>query len=422
MSDADNDDKVVVGEELRLRRAVPDERVVRVLDLLLRASTAAQVSYLRRKAPLFDLLARVRAACGGVAPLHKWLVQLAGEHTRDTELLTVGLAVRLLRTTDLDVEQVAAAVAHLVDCEAPYATYCTVLGLIRLEYTGQLAAFLSSPAGNAFKQAGDRHATRGLLLAQTRRPFAGAVVLMAIDSGAFASAKFLLHEAWFGERISLLDLDAIGTALGRLVHTVMARAESDARAVPLYASDELAVAATHSVEVRDNVHRLLHQLQQWRRQSTQPLATEDSAAVDENRHAYHLSRLGKLSQTAALVHVSVAQELATDSDVAPEQAEQAKQLREHLEERTRVCAQLDSAAPSDIDSAKVRKRRPLVLAALEDAIYDYRILLAAERSGHERALAASQANHLAEQARATEQSLSAIRAALDAATATPDSK
>lgn len=416
--DDDSDDKVVVGEELRLPRTVPDERVVRVLDLLLRASSAAHVSYLRRKAPLFDLLARVRAACGGFGPLHKWLVQLAGERTRDTELLTVGLAVRLLRTTDLDVEQVATAMAHLVDCEQPYATYCTVLGLIRLEYTGQLAAFLSSPAGIAFKKASKRHATRGLLLAQTRRPFAGAVVLVAIESGAFASAKFLLHEPWFGERISLLDLDAISAALGRLVHTVMGRAESDARAVPLYASDELAVAAARSVEVRDNVHRLLHQLQLWRRQSTQPLTTAESAVVDESRHAYHLSRLGKLSQTAGLVHVSVAQELTAnaDSDTTPKQAELAKQLREQLEERTRVCAHLETAAPSDIDSAKVRERRPLVLAALEDAIYNYRILLAAERSGHERALAAIQANHLAEQARTTEQSLCAIRASLDAAT------
>jgi hypothetical protein len=256
-----------------------------------------------------------------------------------------------------------------------------------------------------------------MLLAQTRRPFAGAVVLVAIESGAFASAKFLLHEPWFGERISLLDLDAIVAALARLVHTVMGRAESDARAVPLYASDELAMAAAHSVDVRDNVHRLLHQLQLWRRQSTQPLATDESAAVDESRHAYHLSRLSKLSQTAGLVHVSVAQELATDADcdTSPKRAELAKELREHLEERTRVCAHLETAAPADVDGAKVRERRPLVLAALEDAIYNYRILLAAERSGHERALAATQASHLAEQARATEQSLGAIRAALDAA-------
>lgn len=418
--DDDANDKV---EKTSGRRVVPDERVVHVLDVLLRASNASQTRQLRRKAPLFDLLVRVRAACGGYGPLHKWLALLAGERTRDSELLTVGLAVRLLRTTDLSVEQVAQAVAHLVDREPLYATCCTVIALIRLEYMAQLMAFLASPAGEEFKRESGGPVARGVLFAQTQRQFAAAAVLVAIESGAFASAEFLLRQPWFGERISLCDLEPIGAALDRLVHQIMAHAETDPRAVPLFQSDEAAVKALRELEFGYNLHRVLHQLQQWQRQSTRPLDAAERALVQENQHAYQLSRLVKLSQTAGLVHVSVAQELSADAerDMAPigttlasTQAQLAKQLRDKLEERTRVCAQLEEMPPADIDQAKVADERPLVLAALEDAIYRYRIMLAAVCSGHERALAASRSDRLAEQARATEQAFAAICTQLDA--------
>lgn len=407
------------------RRAVPNERLVHAIDMILRASTMSQTRQLRRTAPLFDQLFRVRTACGGQGSLHQRLLALYGtERTRDTELLSVGLAVRLLRTTDLLVDDVIETVAYMIDQPPLYATCCVVIALIRLEYTAQLEVFLNSPAGLAYKSEQENADARGVLFSQTKRPFAAAAVLVALESGAFVTADALVRQQWFGERISLVDLRSIEDKLARLVHTIMARAENEPRAVPLFVSDEQVVRALGGLAINDNLRQLLPQLSAWQHQSMRQLGAAEQAQIVQNQHRFQLNRLIKLSQTAGLVHVSVAQELCTDaeSDDAPigstsatTSVDLARQFRQNLEERTQVCARLEEGAPTNVNQAKVQERRPHVLAALEDAIYNYRILLAVERSGHEQALTAEEIDAAATHDREAIRSLKSIIALVDAA-------
>lgn len=401
------------------------DRVVHAVDVILRASTAAQSKQMRRAAPLFDWLFRVRTACGGSGALREWLEMLASKRTRDTELLIVGVAVRLLRTTDLTTSEVIDAVVELADMPRLYATCCTVIALIRLEYVAQLGAFLSSEEGLAYTSAVDTADGRGVLFEATKRPFAAAAVLVAIESGAFASVDFLLRDAWFGTRISLFDLTPIGEALDRLVRTIMARAETDRNALPLFTSDETTMHTLAQLPIGANLRALLGRLSSWQRQSIRQRVVDDSAvAVHEDQHRYQLSRLAKLSQTASVLHLSAVQDLCADNDeddegsalggatTAEAVAELRTKMNAALMERTQVCARLEQAAPSDMDQGRVRERRPHVLAALEDAIYNYRVLLAVECSGHEKALAAKQAALINEQNREAEQSIESIRASL----------
>lgn len=393
------------------RKPVPNVRLIDALDVIMRASTASQAKQLRRTAPLFDRLYRVRTACGGYGPLSKWLGELAGKKTRDTELLTVGLAVRFLRTSDLSVEQVIAAVARLVDRQSLYATCCTIVALIRLEYTAQLDVFLSSPAGEAYKNECASSEARGVLFANTKRPFAAAAVLVAIESGAFTCAQFLLRHQWFADRIALTDLAPIGESLTRLVHTIMARAESEPRAVPLFVSDEQVATAITSLSASDNLRQLLAQLSTWQRQVTRRLGPEEQQRVAQTTSRFQLNRLAKFAHSAAIVHLHVAQDMCNEAERA--QNAWAAEIREKLQERTQVCDRLEQAAPSDVDPAKARERRPQVLAALEEAVYNYRVLLAVESSAHQKALAADDARRFNEQVREAEQSIRIQQSAVD---------
>lgn len=394
------------------RKPVPNVKLVDALDVIMRASTASQAKQLRRAAPLFDWLYRVRTACGGYGLLSRWLDELASKKTRDTELLTVGLAVRFLRTSELSIEQVIAVVAHLVDRDPLYATCCTIIALIRLEYIAQLDVFLSSPAGEAYKTECASAEARGVLFAETKRPFAAAAVLVAIESGAFTCAQFLLRHQWFADRIVLSDLTPIGDALTRLVHTIMARAESQPRAVPLFVSDEQVTAAIASLTVGNNMRQLLAQLSTWQRQITRRLGAEEQERVARTTSRFQLNRLAKFAHTAAMVHINVAQDMCNEAE--REEKAWAAEMREKLQERTQVCERLEQVAPSDVDPAKARERRPHVLASLEDAIYHYRVLLAVESSAHQKALAADDASRFNEQARDAEESLAAIRTHLRA--------
>lgn len=367
-------------------------RVVDLIDVLMRTSAPETASKMRQQAPIFDRIWRARRAWppGSAEPMSRCVERLASERSTAVEPCVISIGAHLFRTSDLSVEEAVAGVVLAAGCPVLYATCCCLLALIRLEFLGHLEALLDTPAGTAYKAACTEPNARSVTLTSMKMPVAPALIAFAIKSSSFSSANYLIADHWVARHTTLLETPALCGMLIEAIDAVMAHRMHEA--IPLFTSQAEADAALAKLPAITNMTDTLRRLAGWQRQRLAPRPS-DQAVVDEKRVAWHADQGRLRARAAGEMHVAIARlylaEAQLFGDGSGASAELDQRLDAELKERTQVCATLDQTPPTDVSAESVAARRLPVLASLEDALYQYRLLTAAER-----ALADREANRL----------------------------
>ena len=417
--------------------ALPSGAVLRAIDLLQQCALTAQTNTMRQASPLFDVLFRLRAACGNAMTLVECVEAIAAADKRKTERVAVAVATRLLSTSSLSVDDVSTCIAFMFQCARAYATTCVLLALTRLTYVDRLLNYFESPAGQTYRLISCRSdLCLGETLGTKRLGFEAALTVHAVEIGAMDTAEGLLRQQWVRAGITLDELAAVSNALRTAVSNLAERAADPIKPVPpLFDSDEQARAMEDALDIQKTFATLFQKLSSWhaksqgQQQQQQQQQSPDGDAPDAvggdtaQVCRYQIHQLNKLSEAAGELHTRITYELCefakrddADALVATPletQVRLAREFTDKLQERGDVCEKLEMLAPSDVDQNKVDQNAVAVLCNLEDALYQYRIWLASKRSGHFATLRAAESTKLTHDPYAAEERL---RAALDADT------
>jgi hypothetical protein len=396
------------------------ERIQNTIDLLLQSCSRADVHRLRRVAPVFDRVYRVRATCATLPdPISSVLERLSNtKQTADTERTIAHISARVFRTCDLSVDEVILVVQRTVRCTHQYATSCAFLALIQLGFSSHIGAFLDSPAGAALKaryKPSPQDATGEDFVTRSKLGLAAASVLIAIQSGMFATVMYLLRIEWIRENISLATLQTVLKAIGSAIHSGMVTSATNKKAAVLFESHELAQSATNSLLVEDNIASVLKRLEAWIQQNTRP-SVEDRALTEAGRIRYDMSQIAVRAIAATKVHDSVADLIVERLRLQGLESAEAKAEAEakiaELQERTDVCDAVQKSAPKGIDATAVAEKSLDVLRDVEMQLYRYRLHMAAERSLLEARLTALDEARVKQSTAAAEEQLARVRASI----------
>jgi len=425
--DDDVDDKVIslIGATPRVVIATGfSERIQDTIDRLLQSGSRVTTQRLRRVAPIFDRIYRVRATCTTLdESISSVLQRLANDkQTAESERVIAHIGARLFRTCDLSIDEVIVVVQRTVRCAHQYATSCAFLALIQLGFSSHIEAFLDSPAGTAYKAfystAKPLSASTDDFVTRSKLGLAGATILTAIRSGMFATTMHLLRMEWFRETITLANLQPINKAIADAIGSAMVASTTKLNSAVIFESQELATSASNSLFVEDSMAIALTRLETWIQQNTRPTA-DDRPLIEAGRIRFDIAQLSERAKTAAQVHSSVSglfierllAKLCRDLESKEAKDEVEAKIQE-LQARIDACDALENAAPSDISADAVAEKTLGVLTGIEEHLYRYRLLMAAEHSLLEQRLHALEKNRIGNILDTAEQHIADVRASI----------